>query len=81
MATEVTLINLCTEDVEQAIDDYMHDLSNADKDKLLNHLTNNEASLMRELERYMEKNFVDYVMEYYWGDVTDFLRNKLEEID
>lgn len=81
MANEVTLINLCTEDVEQAIDDYMYDLNDADKDKLLNHLANNEASLMSELERYMEKNFVDYVMEYFWGDVTDFLRGKLEEID
>lgn len=81
MATEVTLINLCTEDVEQAINDYLPDLSDADKDKLLTHLINNEVSLMSELERYMEKNFVDFVMDYYWGDVTDFLKDKLEEIN
>lgn len=81
MATEVTLINLCTEDVEQAINDYMPDLSDVDKNKLLTHLTNNETSLMSELERYMRKNFVDFVMDYYWVDMTDFLKDKLEEID
>lgn len=75
-----TLIGLSTEDVEDTLYD-MDGISDADKDKLLDYIKNNEQSFMDELKRYMDKYFTDNAMGHYREDISDVLRYKLQEID
>lgn len=77
---EYTLIGLSTEDVEDTLYD-MDGISDADKDKLLDYIKNNEQSFMDELKRYMDKYFIDSAMGHYREDISDVLRYKLREID
>lgn len=75
-----TLIGLSTEDVEDTLYD-MDGISDADKDKLLDYIKNNEQFFMDELKRYMDKYFIDSAMVHYREDISDVLRYKLREID
>lgn len=77
---EYTLIGLSTEDVEDTVL-YGMDISDAEKDKVLDYVESNEQSFMDELKRHMDKYFTDNAMGRYGESIAEFVKNKLQEID